>query len=325
LTLNSAASRKAKVLFPAASDRLQLFIDGKPSGSVGYGPGAAETANIQLAKGANTVVVLAENLGRYSAGAFLGEKKGIFGEAFEVAPLKFGAPKVVSSDPVEILPLKSPLWGVTEGDTTSSSRVLWNVNHRRKTPVIVGLRDVKTAGFLMLGGKTLSYVDGSGPGYVVITAEQIAKDGSQLHFVPISAGVEESELRDIMSAVNFHEGLEPLCAGSEMAFAKWEPPAASSFVAAKTDKSVGPKWWKATFTPQETDCPMYLDLSGCGKGQIYINGKHLCRFFTGVNGKRIDGQSAYHIPHPLLRTKQPNELMIFEESGSPVKCRLFYR
>lgn len=326
LTLNSSASRKAKVLFPSASDRLQIFIDGKPSGTLGCGPGAAESGSIQLAKGSNTVVVLAENLGRFSAGAFLGEKKGIFGEAFEVAPLKFGSPKVVSVDPVEILPLKSPLWGVTEGDTTSSSRVAWNINHRRKTPIIVGLREIKTAGFLMLGGKALSYVDGSGPGYVVISAEQIAKDGTLLHFVPVSANVEESELRDLMSAVTFHEGLEPLCEGSEMAFAKWEPPAASSFVAAKLDKSVGPKWWKAIFTPSETDCPLYLDLSGSGKGQIYINGKHLCRFFVGVNGKRIQGQTEYHIPHPLLRAKQANELMIFEEAGgSPVKSRLFYR
>ena len=326
LTLNAAASRKAKVLFPSASDRLHLFVDGKPVGLVGYGPGAGESASVPLSKGANTVVVLAENLGRYSAGAFLGEKKGIYGEAFEVAPLKFGAPKIVSADPVEILPLKSPLWGVTEGDTTSSSRVAWNINHRRKTPIIVGLREVATAGFLMLGGKTLAYVDGSGPGYVVISAEQIAKEGTHLHFVPISATVEESELRAVISAVTFHEGLEALCEGSDMAFAKWEPPAASSFVVAKSDKSVGPKWWKATFTPQESDLALYLDLSGSGKGQIYVNGKHLCRFFAAVNGKRIAGQSLYHIPHPLIRAKQPNELMIFEENGaSPTKCRLFYR
>lgn len=326
LNINASSPRKAKVLFPSAADRLQLFIDGKSAGSVGYGPGSSETASISLAKGSNTLVILAENLGRFSSGAFLGEKKGIYGEAYEIAPLKFGASKITAADPVEILPLKSPLWGVTEGDMTSSLRVTWNVNHRRKTPVIVGLREVKTPGFLMLGGKLLSYVDSSGPGYAVIGADLLAKNGAQLQFVPIQSSTDEAELREVISAVCLFEGVQPLCEGSEMSFAKWEPPAASSFSPARADKSVGPKWWKASFTPHDSENPLYLDLTSAGKGQLYVNGKHLCRYFVSVNGKRVDGQTHYHIPHAFLNPKQANELMIFEESGaSPVKCRLIYR
>jgi hypothetical protein len=110
-----------------------------------------------------------------------------------------------------------------------------------------------------------------------------------------------------------------------MAFAKWEPPSAGSFVAPKAEKASGPKWWKASFTPGDADAPLYFDAAGLSKGQLYINGRHLCRYFVTAGREKIGPQQRYFVPRAFIRAKQPNELMIFDESGeSPTKARLVY-
>jgi beta-galactosidase len=68
---------------------------------------------------------------------------------------------------------------------------------------------------------------------------------------------------------------------------------------------------------------LHFDATGLTKGQIYINGKHLCRYFVATqSGKSVPPQLQYFIPAPWLMEGE-NEIMIFDEHGaSPGRARL---
>lgn len=325
-TVKSDSARKARVAFPFGGDRLSIFANGTPIGIVGYSAGAEDSISIPLSKGANQIVVLADNLGRYSEGMHIAERKGVWGEAFEVAPLKLPPPKIMTADPEEILKLKVPIWEVSEGDTSSPERLTWTITHKRRTPIIMRLVGNVPSGLLMLNGKVINITDSTGPLFVVLQPDQLAKGANLLQLTLHNSSGAADILNNFAKFVEFYEGTASFTAKADAAFAKWEPPAATAFVPVKTPaKSKGPTWWRATFTPTEVETPMALDATGLSKGQLYINGRNVSRYFVSVDGKAVAPQTNYLIPRPLLRAKQPNELLVFDEQGaSPAKCRLVY-
>ncbi|KAL2644811.1 hypothetical protein R1flu_012398 [Riccia fluitans] len=94
-------------------------------------------------------------------------------------------------------------------------------------------------------------------------------------------------------------------------------------------------WYKSTFSAPDGQDPVALDLASMGKGQIWVNGIHLGRYWTlsapkqGCNGcdyrgpyfseKCVTGcgeptQRWYHIPREWLK-EDANLLVLFEEVG----------
>src|SRR5262249_5551851 len=140
---------KTALRFPQAGDRLHLFADGDSLGVTGAGPGAKEEISAPVRKGGH-LVVLAENLGRFSSGMHLGERKGVFGHAWECAEVKLGKPKIVRGDPVEVLSFTAPFWEVRAGDTTHPDRVTWLMTGRKKGPMLVGFSDMPVRALLLL-------------------------------------------------------------------------------------------------------------------------------------------------------------------------------
>jgi len=324
MKLHNDGTKKAKLLFPNAADRLHVFLEGQSLGVVGRGLGAEQIIPASLRKGEQTLVVLAENLGRFSGGMHLGERKGLHGEAYEAVAFKMAAPKLQRGEPVEILPVKAPVWGVCEGDTTSPDRVSWTLNHRRKTPIIMMIGPVNTQGFMMLNGKVLQWLDASGPFSITFTPEQLGKGSNSIQFAPFGHGLGESSLEQLSEAVSFYEGVTPLCSSGDMAFAKWEPPLPSAFTTGRADKTVGPRWFKGMFTPPDSESALFFEPVGLTKGQFYVNGRHVSRYFVATAaGKKVGPQDRYFIPRAFTRPKVPNEIMIFDESGNvPSKSRL---
>src|SRR5690606_19936777 len=112
----------------------------------------------------------------------------------------------------------------------------------------------------------------------------------------------------------------------------WEEPAASAFVAVqKKDMSAGrgPTWWRGAFTADASGRGVTLDATGMTKGQIYVNGRHLGRYFVARPGARgmtaVGPQTSYHIPGSWLKPDGPNELVLFDEyGGNPSRCKLAY-
>ncbi|CAL9067570.1 beta-galactosidase 15 isoform X1 [Musa acuminata AAA Group] len=103
-------------------------------------------------------------------------------------------------------------------------------------------------------------------------------------------------------------------------------------------------WYKTTFDAPEGDDPIALDLGSMGKGQAWVNGHGIGRYWTLVapkNGCRdycdyrgayhenkcttncgLPTQSWYHVPREWLQASN-NLLVIFEEtSGNPWKISL---
>jgi hypothetical protein len=335
--LKGGRARKARVMMPYGADRLHVYLDGKPVGVCGEGPGAASSVVLNLTKSPQTLVVLAENLGRFSDGLLLGESKGLWGPIFEVAPISGVKAKVMEGSPLEYLAFRKPLWDASEGDTTSPERVTWTVPHKRKTNVLVRFEVAPPPGSLLLvNGAVLEAMSPAGPRHVVLPASQLGKGVIQLQ-IALHPRTTEADRDELLDGVTFHECVDDVTAGASFAFAKWEPPSGSGYQAAGGKRSGGTgggsggvggvaRWWRGTFTPAETQAALYVECAGLTKGQLYVNGRHAARYFVRTgDGAEVPPQARYRLPRPWLKPKQANELVIFDEHGAnPSKTRLVY-
>ncbi|MDX2132352.1 MAG: beta-galactosidase [Planctomycetota bacterium] len=326
LTWTQARATRVTAAFPHAGDRLHLFSEGRALGVAGVGPGASGRLALSLGRGQQSLVVLADNLGRFSEGAQLGEGKGLIGPVYAVSPLRVPPPTVEAGPPIDVLRYRSPLWEVSEGDVTSPDRVTWRLTHRRKTPVLMTIAHPPAGALLLAGGAPIAYLDRSGPTQVVIQPEALAKSATGVQIAPLAHGLTDAQRRELTSGVRFEECVSTIFDGAEIAFAKWEPADGALFAPAK-ERAAGrgsPAWVRATFKAAPADGALVLDPVGMTKGQVYVNGRHLSRYFVGVpGGKRVPGQETYVIPASWLKGDGLNELVLFDEHGSsPAKVRL---
>lgn len=320
---------KYKVMFPQAGHRLHLTLDGEPAGVVGLGPGAEELGTLQVKKGSHSLVVLAENMGRVSGGSDLGEQTGLWGHGWCVEPLSAGKPKLVASEPVDVLNFRAPLWRVHRDDMTDPRRLTWTIQHRRKTPVMMRIAPFETrsnGGIVLLDGKPIAYFPAGGAKTLMFDPEQLGRGKNDIQITLL--GSTEAEAAELGKAVTFLEGVENLTAKAEWAFAKWQMPGDDAFKKPGKHVHGDPLWWRCTFTVDDGDGPtpppVFLDCTGLSKGQIYVNGQHVGRYFTATaTGKRVPPQHKYLIPRSMLNAGGSNELTIFDEHGlTPSKVRL---
>lgn len=339
VNLKGTGAGKIETSFAQAGDRLHVFQEGKFVALLGVGPGADADLNVSVKKGAGPIVVLAENAGRFSAGPWLGEKKGIFGHLWETTTIRAGKPKLVKGDPIDLLGFRTPLWEVRQGDSTLPDRVTWALQHRSKTPLIVrfsGEDRFPARALLVVNNKPLAFLDASTPPTLVIEEESLARGNNTIQIAmtdgaqPLDAADPESLLRLLANRVSFADAHTPISAKAEWAFAKWELPPASAYgqpgKAPPGGKAHGPLWWKSTFKAAETLLPLSLDLSGLTKGQVYVNGKHVGRYFVAsADHKAVGPQTRMLLPTPWLNAGAENTVVIFDEHGAaPAKVRLSY-
>ncbi len=321
-SVESPGTKKVKAVFPFSRDRLHVFCDGKAAGVAGVGPGAAAEVTLSLRKGRQSVVVLADNMGRFCEGVNLGEPKGLYGHAFAVSPVKVPAPKLVAGKPLEAMAIRSPLWEMRQGDTTVAERLTWTISHKRKTPLIVRFNRPAASGIIILNDSPLGCMDRSGPTTFIVEGEQIDKGSLQVQVALLNPADPEKEYEELAAdSIEVWEGVETLTEDCDLSFAKWEPPSAAAFGPAPK-KHEGPCWWKASFQAEKNANGLMLDLGGMTKGQIYLNGRHLCRYWVATpDGKPVPPQHRYAIPGPWLLSGA-NELMLFDEHGAtPAKCK----
>nr|CAB3461396.1 unnamed protein product [Digitaria exilis] len=74
-------------------------------------------------------------------------------------------------------------------------------------------------------------------------------------------------------------------------------------------------WYKATFATPAGNDPVALNLVGMGKGEVWINGESIGRYWVSLKAPSGNpSQSLYHIPRQFLKP-QGNILVLFEEMG----------
>lgn len=331
LAIKSSTAHRAHVRAPGSGDRLHMFLDGEPLGVLGVGPGANEEIVIPLKKQQN-LVVLAENAGRFSGGANLGEAKGLVGHLLECDEIKPGRPRVQNGQPIDPLTFRSPLWELRPGDATLAGRLTWAMPHRKKGDLLVVIRGMHGRGLLLVNEKPIAFVDRSGPASIVIPDEQLGRGNATIQLALLPEGAfahgahdPESLLRHAPE-LGFYEVAGLLTAKAEWSFAKWDAPAPTQYEAPKARGVHVPAWWKSTFTSPETDAAALLELGGVTKGQVYINGKHLGRYFVATgDGKSVSPAERLFVPRSWLRPGAENEVVIFDEhGGNPGKCRIVF-
>jgi hypothetical protein len=325
IKLKSNINGKAHLAFPGAGDRLHIRLDGEPVGTVGYGPGDKAILNLNVKKGTHTVVALAENLGRLSGGIHLGESKGLFGDIWSVEAIKVPKPAVKTGEPMDVLSFRSPLWEVQPGDLTLPDRLTWTLSHRRKTPVLMVIPPFGGRGLLLLNGAAIAYLDSSMEERIILSAEQLKQGNNTIQMALLGDAGDglEAAFKSLTDNVDFYDAEESISGKADWAFAKWEPPRATAFQKGKTPERPGPTWWRAHFAPP-SEHGLVFDATGLTKGQLYVNGRHICRYYVATpDGKPVPPQTQYFIPGPWVKPGEENELLIFDENGgNPGKTRL---
>lgn len=334
IRLKSPSTGKSKIAIPMGADRLHVSIEGQSAGLLGFGPGASLDAGISLKKGQGTIVVLAENLGRLAGGTDLGEPKGIFGDIWQVDSIKVPKPVYKSGEPIDVLGFRSPLFEVQPGDTTHPERITWAIQHRKKTAIIASIGPFFGRAILLANDVPVAFIERGGGTRHIIDQEHLRSGTNTIQLAFIAArGGDQDELDQLLAAVaapgavSFCEAINPLSAGADWAFAKWEMPRATAYQKFKAGAAKGcPVWWRSHFNPPAASHGLYFEAAGLTKGQIYVNERHLCRYFVATaDGKHVAPQHLYHIPAPWIRPDEPNELLVFDEhGGNPSKCRLLY-
>lgn len=327
ISLKSKAASKVHVSAPDSGDRLHAFVDGEPIGVMGMGPGATDSWTISLKKAPQSLVVLAENLGRFAGGTHLGERKGLYGHVWELSPLKVAKPKLVRSEPMDILSLMSPVWEVREGDATLPDRLTWTIN-KRKSAIVVHITDLGARAFLLVNEKVVALIDRGGPRRVLVPQDQLQRAHNEIQLAFLGDADASPASEDMGEAISFSDAGNCITEDASFAFAKWEAPAESAYeaVTAKGAKATGPTWWRSTFKIGTGHAPLYLEANGLTKGQIYINGVHISRYFVATDaGKAVPPQDRYFIPDSRLHHGRENVLVIFDEHGaSPSRAKLVY-
>ncbi|MFM9958929.1 MAG: beta-galactosidase [Phycisphaerales bacterium] len=332
LRVKSSASRRVKVGLFESADRIHLWSAGESGGVIGVGPGAtdsAEPVTVALGKGETSVVMLADNLGRASEGSLMGEPKGVFGQVWEVSALKCPTPKIETSTPVEPLKFRSPVMGLQLGDTTDPRRLAWKFSHKRKTPVFVCV-DVPVddgslaPGLVLLNNEAVSVLT---PGCSLRLRLEPEKLKANNTLELAIAGDMEHAARALKSAVTLFAGESCVSEKADWGFAKWEAPTGNAWEALKKGaarKGDAPMWWKCVFDLPEEPGPVVFDTDGLSKGQVFVNGHNLGRYFTSTSShKAVGPQTKLAIPESWLKAGAANEVLVFDEHGCmPWGCRV---
>lgn len=332
IRIKSGATRKIVAHAPQAADRLLMFCGGALVHMIGGGPGAdPKPFDLRLRKGENELVILADNQGRFADGNDLDDPKGLFGHIYEVKAIKTIKPKQVTADPVDPFTLRGFISGRAVAQQGEPTQLQWSFTHRRHTPILMSIVDAAASGTIVLNDEPLAYYSGASGARKLhlmldsVQIEQFKRGKNVIRFAPDPH--QEDALREIRGATTFHECVDAVTASASWAFAKWEPPSAGSFVevtrnGARAMKGA-PCWWRTVVDAPRPGRRAWLDTSGLSKGQAFINGHNLGRYFTAtIDGGSVGPQKELYVPEVWLEDRD-NELLIFDEHGlAPHKTKL---
>lgn len=324
---------------PFAADRMHLFLDGQARGVIGVGPGAkAGPFDLKLGKGAQTLVALLDNLGRFSDGNDLAQAKGLYGHLYEVKAMRAAKPKIMTADPINPFTMRGFIAGRDASQLSDTTQVAWTITHAKKSPILVDVNGAAATGTFLLNDQPLAYYAGATGacfGRIMLdpkTTPAFKRGKNVLRFAPDLR--QDDAANELAKCTTIYECVNALTEGASWAFAKWEPPLTTAFhtvnkTDARTLKGL-PCWWRTTFTVEADSAriamPLWLEVIGLSKGQAYINGHNLGRYFTATGeGKAVGPQTRLYVPDSWLKYGQPNELLIFDEHGyEPFRVKLTF-
>ena len=299
--------------FTIASDRFHVFLNGKPCGTWGRGANATRgPLKVELQTGNNDFVFLCDNMGRSSEGRS-NERKGIQG------PVAIGSHKLDLPKPEQFSPAAPPSEnyefstyqsftgsGLAGWKRDKSGVGLmglgWTIPHAPNERFIIGLRWLAQYTWVLVNGEIigehggdLSLVNGFSTKEFLLP--EITKEGPA-HIELILYGQELKNIEDHVSIYSY-SGDSVL---TNWQYKLWENPT----VDGKPIAGV-PVWWECKIQKPDIPMPLMLYPEGMSKGQAYLNGKAIGRFWE------IGVQKHLYLPEPWW--KEGNTLAIFDEEG----------
>jgi hypothetical protein len=292
------------------ADRATVFVNGKRIGVWGRGAGAqTKPMPASFKRGKNTITVLADNLGRLNVGDDIGELKGLFGHIHDAKPL--AAPKfktdVGESFSRRIIPRhKAHVVPMLEGLSLTIAET--DVAMKKVVPLHLSFEGLECPVAVLCNDRPVGLFE-SGHGSVTLGAE--LKSGRNHIRLLLWT---ESVTTKALGAFKFHLLNEAVTDQGKWQVRPWVLPEEGGRVVGKDL----PAWYASRFKYSPTDVPLFLHILAAKKGQVFLNGHNVGRFWT------VGPQHYYYLPECWLQ--EANELLLFTEGGeNPTTSRLAYR
>ncbi len=332
-SFEKGSGKKHKLLAPGAGDRIHFYSKGSMQSIIGTGFGAEDSVfELKIPSGKTEIVALIDNLGRYGGGNDMDEGKGIVNHIHEVAPLKLNKPEVVQGQPLRPFAIRSFLEGMHANIATSGVDCVYNIMYRKKSPLIMEILGAETPAIITVNDTPVAFYAGATgrPSmYLILDEEPFRRGKNEIRIATIGQAAPDS---DVIKSLKFYESKSIVTESAEWAFAKWEQPKAVAFktktaaqLKALADR---PLWMRSFFTVKgdTSNFTIWLETNGLSKGQAFINGHNLGRFFVSTHeNKSVGPQKRLRIPASWLKAgdDQRNEVAIFDEHGrSPEKVKI---
>jgi hypothetical protein len=322
LGLKSAATGR---VIADGGDRLHLFAGGKATDVLGIGSGAQrDPVQVKWPKG---VTVLADNIGRTCFGWAVGERKGLFGHIYQVEPQALGKPKVIAGRAPDAFALRGFLVQMHAGERPPADTLTWTYTSRSNQTLIFDIDAFAPPAMLIVNDEPIGVYHPQHTGGIarfILHPQAPLKRGKNV--IELALFERYDAKAHSLKAVNVYRVKKSLTDKADWAFAPFALPDAGRFEPMPTTTPALPGFYRATFSVAPTDVPLWLEPHGMTKGQFYLNGHNVGRYFQQTaTGKQVGPQQRYYLPQPWLHADKPNELTLFDEHGrTPDKCELVY-
>lgn len=305
--VDSPRARKLALLPTGAADRATFYVNGSLAGVWGVGPDATlDPLKVSLRSGANSIVMLLDDLGRFHGGSRMGQPKGLWAPIYAAEPLKLRKIKLATSNTISrrLIPRhQSHLADML--DALPLQTASWSIPLKSITPIHVAFDDVPCHVGIVCNNRLagLFINEGENFGEVTLRAE-LTKGKNELSLL-LWGACQES----VLDKFRFHNLTEDLSEQAAWSHRPWQLCATEGPVVGKDQ----PAWYAASFAGIRDN--LYLHVIGAKKGQLLLNGHNIGRFWTA------GPQQDYYLPPCWL--KEHNELLMFEEQGNaPSGARL---
>jgi beta-galactosidase len=314
--LEQSRAKKRRLMLPQCEDRATMYVNGELAGVWGRGQGAArEPMGVSLKKGTNVIAVLADNLGRNVSPARFGGPKGLFGHIYDAKKLRVSRPKLKPAGALDtrIVP-RTMSHKLAELENEPIWQVDFSIPLTKVTPISISFEGLEHHVAILCNDRPAGLFVNEGINHGELMLGAGLKRGKNVIRVMIWGDVDP----ETVEVFKFYNLVENLTEDAKWARRAWELPEPSKAMTG----SGRPAWYAARFkypaSAADAGKAMFVEIAGARKGQLFLNGHNIGRFWT------IGPQKLYYLPECWL--DEVNELVIFDEQGrSPARSKLVFR
>ena len=307
--IDSDRARKRYLLLPNCRDRATVYVNGRRIGVWGCGEGATRSPMpASFKRGQNLLTILADNLGRMDSGSRLGELKGLFGHVFDAKLLRTKKFKIKQQEGFSkrVIPRQlSHMAAVLEELPVLAADL--DIRLTKVTPLHLSFTNLPFHVAVLCNERVVGFYPNYGTNFGDLTLGPELKKGRN----DIKLLLWGDVTAKAMDNVKFHTLNENITQKARWAFRPWQLPTGEGPVVGKGR----PAWYVSKFKYVPQNVPLFLRILSAKKGQIFLNGRNVGRFWN------VGPQQRYDRPECWMEAE--NELLIFEEQGNiPASSRL---